>query len=168
VVGIAVMTGLVVRPVLIQNSGARYLCPYGALMGLASVAESGEEFGATTQACIDCGKCSKACPVGPEGGPSWCRSGLSSARRAWRALASSRWRNALKLGAARGEGSGCGGPRWRGRAVNPRAVAAVLAVIFLGVVLLARMSGHWQNGGAGARCNMQPWYRMRMKLAIRW
>ena len=35
--------------------------------------------------------------------------------------------------------------RWRGRVVTPRAVAAVLAVIFLGVVLLARMSGHWQT-----------------------
>jgi hypothetical protein len=35
--------------------------------------------------------------------------------------------------------------RWRGRVVTPRAVAAVLAVVFFGVVLLARMSGHWQT-----------------------
>jgi hypothetical protein len=35
--------------------------------------------------------------------------------------------------------------RWRGQVVRPRVVAAILAMIFLGVVLAARMTGHWQT-----------------------
>ncbi|HVT96358.1 MAG TPA: hypothetical protein VHE33_02560, partial [Acidobacteriaceae bacterium] len=35
--------------------------------------------------------------------------------------------------------------RWRGQAVRPRVAVAILAVIFLGVILFARMSGHWQT-----------------------
>jgi hypothetical protein len=35
--------------------------------------------------------------------------------------------------------------RWRNRAVQPRMVAAVLALIFFGMIGVARATGHWQT-----------------------
>jgi hypothetical protein len=35
--------------------------------------------------------------------------------------------------------------RWRGLVVRPRFAVAILAVIFFGLILFARMSGHWQT-----------------------
>ncbi|MGB9145122.1 MAG: hypothetical protein WCC14_04825, partial [Acidobacteriaceae bacterium] len=35
--------------------------------------------------------------------------------------------------------------RWRGRIASPRAVAAILATLFLGTVLFARITGHWRT-----------------------
>ncbi|MEO8591823.1 MAG: 4Fe-4S binding protein [Candidatus Solibacter sp.] len=52
---------LVIASVFIQNFWCRYLCPYGALMGLASLA-SPLRIRRDTSLCIDCGKCAKACP----------------------------------------------------------------------------------------------------------
>src|SRR5204863_7301682 len=52
---------LVVLSVFVQNFWCRYLCPYGALMGLVSVA-SPLRIRREASLCIDCGKCAKACP----------------------------------------------------------------------------------------------------------
>jgi hypothetical protein len=35
--------------------------------------------------------------------------------------------------------------RWRARVIRPRATVAILAVLFFGMILFARMSGHWQT-----------------------
>jgi hypothetical protein len=35
--------------------------------------------------------------------------------------------------------------RWRGRALKPQMVAVVLAVVFFGLIGVARASGHWQT-----------------------
>ena len=59
--GIVVLAALVVFSVLIQNFWCRFLCPYGALMGIVSVL-SPVKIRRDAQACIDCGKCNKACP----------------------------------------------------------------------------------------------------------
>jgi polyferredoxin len=142
VVGIAVMGWLVVLSVLIQNFWCRYLCPYGALMGLASLL-SPVKIRRDTQACIDCGKCSKACPSSLKVDELvQIRSVECTACMA--CVASCPVENALQLALPAAKAPDAAA-RWRGRAVNPRAVAAVLAVIFFGVVLLARMSWHWQT-----------------------
>ena len=52
---------LVMASVFVQNFWCRYLCPYGALMGFASLA-SPLAIRRDTSLCIDCGKCAKACP----------------------------------------------------------------------------------------------------------
>lgn len=45
----------------IRNFWCRYLCPYGALMGLFSLF-SPFKIRRSATSCIDCGKCAKACP----------------------------------------------------------------------------------------------------------
>ncbi|MDE2292607.1 MAG: 4Fe-4S binding protein, partial [Elusimicrobia bacterium] len=54
---------LVVLSVLVQDFWCRYLCPYGALMGLVSLA-SPFKIRRDSDACIDCAKCAKACSAG--------------------------------------------------------------------------------------------------------
>ncbi len=58
--GIVTMA-LVVASLFVQNFWCRYLCPYGALMGAAALV-SPVRIRRDAGLCIDCGKCSKACP----------------------------------------------------------------------------------------------------------
>jgi polyferredoxin len=60
--GMLVVGGLVVASMLVQNFWCRYLCPYGALLGLASFF-SPLRIRRDESACVDCGKCAKACPA---------------------------------------------------------------------------------------------------------
>lgn len=56
-----VVAALVLGSMVVQNFWCRYFCPYGALMGLASLA-SPLRIRRQPDLCIDCGKCAKACP----------------------------------------------------------------------------------------------------------
>jgi polyferredoxin len=142
VVGIAVVGTLVLASVLVQNFWCRYLCPYGAMMGLVSLL-SPVKIRRDAEACIDCGKCNKACPSHLSVDKLvQIRSAECTACMA--CVASCPVENALQLALpARKVGSAA--ERWRGRVVRPRTVAAILAVIFVGVVLYARVAGHWQT-----------------------
>lgn len=59
--GAIVLGILVVASVLIQNFWCRYLCPYGALLGIAALL-SPTRILRNAEGCIDCAKCAKACP----------------------------------------------------------------------------------------------------------
>jgi polyferredoxin len=59
--GLIVIGALVLLSVVIQNFWCRYLCPYGALMGLVSML-SPLKITRNVDSCIDCAKCAKACP----------------------------------------------------------------------------------------------------------
>jgi len=59
--GLIVLGILVVASVFVQNFWCRYLCPYGALLGLTSLF-SPARIRRNPEACIDCAKCAKACP----------------------------------------------------------------------------------------------------------
>jgi ferredoxin len=52
---------LVLSSIVVRNSWCRYLCPYGALMGLFSLL-SPTTIRRNTTACIRCGKCAEVCP----------------------------------------------------------------------------------------------------------
>lgn len=63
VLTLAVIGLLTVAGVWVRNFWCRYLCPYGALLGIAAwfgplVVERRED------ACVDCGRCSRQCPSG--------------------------------------------------------------------------------------------------------
>lgn len=60
-VGLMVLAILVVASIFVQNFWCRYLCPYGALLGLASIF-SPARIRRNLETCIDCAKCAKACP----------------------------------------------------------------------------------------------------------
>ena len=59
--GAIVLGVLVVASLLIQNFWCRFLCPYGALLGLVALA-SPTRIRRNVESCIDCSKCAKACP----------------------------------------------------------------------------------------------------------
>lgn len=141
-VGIVVIGCLVVLSVLIQNFWCRFLCPYGAMMGLVSLL-SPVKIRRDSEACIDCGKCSKACPSHlrvdelVQIRSAECTSCMAC-------VASCPVENALQL-ALPPRKAETAAARWRGLVVRPRTAAAIVVVIFLGVVLFARMSGHWRT-----------------------
>ncbi|WP_432823288.1 4Fe-4S binding protein [Trichloromonas sp.] len=58
---LAVIAVLSILSVFYQNFWCRYLCPYGALLGFFSML-SPLKIRRDQAACIDCGKCSRACP----------------------------------------------------------------------------------------------------------
>src|SRR6185312_15896353 len=58
----AVVVGvLALLSIFVQNLWCRYLCPYGALLGMVSLG-SPTKIKRYADPCIDCGKCAKACP----------------------------------------------------------------------------------------------------------
>ncbi len=142
-IGIAVIMVLTLLSILIQNFWCRFLCPYGALMGLVSLL-SPVKIRRGQQACIDCGKCNKACP-----------SHLSVDRLVqirsvectgcMECVAVCPAENALQLALPPRQRSESAASRWRHRALKPQTIAAVLALVFLGLVGAARLSGHWQT-----------------------
>ena len=56
-----VISGLIILSILIPNFWCRYLCPYGAVLGILSFLSMGRIRHDLSQ-CTDCGKCEKACP----------------------------------------------------------------------------------------------------------
>jgi polyferredoxin len=56
-----VLAGIVIASILVQNFWCRYLCPYGAFLGLVSMF-SPARITRNADTCIDCAKCAKACP----------------------------------------------------------------------------------------------------------
>lgn len=56
-----VIAVLFVLSIVIRNFWCRFLCPYGALLGLFSLI-SPAKIQRNTKSCIDCGLCNKACP----------------------------------------------------------------------------------------------------------
>lgn len=59
--GVIVLGALVVASLFIQNFWCRYLCPYGALLGITALF-SPLRIRRNPESCIDCAKCAKACP----------------------------------------------------------------------------------------------------------
>jgi polyferredoxin len=56
-----VIAVLFILSILIRNFWCRFLCPYGALLGILSFLSS-NKIQRNTKSCIDCGLCNKACP----------------------------------------------------------------------------------------------------------
>lgn len=130
---------------VVEGVWCRYACPYGALMGLVSLA-SPLKIRREASLCIDCAKCARACPAGlavdrlvqiRSAECTACMSCVSSCP-AEGALRFSL--PGVSLPAAQAAAT----PRYR-RAVTPMAFAGVLALIFFGFVLVARATNHWQT-----------------------
>ncbi|HSK08003.1 MAG TPA: 4Fe-4S binding protein [Vicinamibacterales bacterium] len=129
-VGAIVILVLVVLSVLVKNAWCRYLCPYGALLGLFSVL-SPVAIRRKPDACIDCAKCAKACPS------------LLPVDRLTR-VTSAECTGCLECVAAC-PAAGALDLEVAGRPVAARAVAWGLAAVFAGFVGAAMATGHWHS-----------------------
>lgn len=137
-----VIAALVLLSILIENVWCRYLCPYGALMGLASLL-SPLKIRRNPSACIDCGKCMHACPAAlPVDKLVQIRSVECTACMA--CVAACPAEGALQFSLPLAKQPATALPRYR-RAVTPAAMVAILAGIFFGVILFARATNHWQT-----------------------
>lgn len=128
---LVVVAVIAILSVVIQNFWCRYLCPYGALLGLVAIF-SPTRIRRDADACIDCAKCTKACPsrlpvgvisevISPECTLCMTCVAVCPVKDALRAKVTPK------------------------RAVSPWAVAATIAVLFLGIVLVAKLAGHWDS-----------------------
>ncbi len=126
-----VLATLVVLSLLVQNFWCRYLCPYGALVGLAALL-SPLRIRRNPATCIDCAKCAKVCPAWlPVDRLLQVRSAECTA--CLECIAVCPVADALELSAPR-----------KGR-VPAWAMAAGIALLFAGIVGWAKFSGHWET-----------------------
>ena len=139
----AIVIGLLVLlSMLVENFWCRYLCPYGALLGLASLL-SPVKIRRDTEACIDCAKCARACPAHlPVDQLIQIRSAECSACMICVSVCPAE--DALQF-ALPPRKAAAPARRWYRRALSPVVVAAALAYIFLGLVLWARATNHWKT-----------------------
>jgi polyferredoxin len=128
---LVVLAGL---SLVVKNTWCRYLCPYGALMGLVALV-SPTRIVRNADACIDCAKCAKACPAGlPVDVLTSVTSAECTACMSCVAVCPAAGALDLTFGLPR-----------RRRAVPPWAVAAAILLVFLGIVGYARVAGHWHT-----------------------
>jgi polyferredoxin len=139
----AIVIGLLVLlSMLIQNFWCRYLCPYGALLGITSLL-SPVKVRRDVEACIDCGKCARACPSRLAVDQLvQIRSVECTACMACVAACSAE--NALQFSLIPRKAA-TPAERWRSRTLSPIVVAVALACIFLGLVVTGKATGHWQT-----------------------
>jgi polyferredoxin len=133
--GALVVLGITIASIFVQNFWCRYLCPYGAFMGLFSLISPAR---ITRQAdtCIDCAKCAKACPAAlPVDKLMQVRSAectgclecvaVCPAKETLTMTVSVGWRKRLAI------------PDW--------CMAAGIAIIFVGLVGYAKFTSRWNS-----------------------
>ncbi len=132
-----VLLVLVVASFAVPYAWCRYLCPYGALLGVLSLL-SPVRIKRHADACIDCGLCTKACPS---------RLQVDRADRVrsdecfgcLSCVAACPVPAALRLET----------PGRRGRIVRPLVFAALVAGLFFGGIGIAKLAGVWKTGITG-------------------
>ncbi len=134
-VGVIVMGVLAVGSVFVQGVWCRYLCPYGALLGLFSWA-SPVKVRRNADLCVSCGLCDKACMA---------RLAISSKT----AVASPECTGCLDCVAVcpKTDALAVGTAH---RRLGPIVYAAAVVALFLTGYVGARAAGAWQNGMSDA------------------
>ena len=124
---------LVLLSVVIKNFWCRFLCPYGALLGIAGWV-SPLKITRNTQTCVDCELCTKACPASIR---------VHKAKRVWSdectscmaCVAVCPVKATLEVR-----------PGMRGRAVPPWVYGTLVTGLFVAITGMAMLTGFWQNG----------------------
>jgi polyferredoxin len=134
--GLIVIGALVIASLFVQNFWCRYLCPYGALLGLAGFF-SPLRIRRNESACIDCGKCSKACPAQL---PVHNLVSIKSAEctGCLECVAACPAKGALQM-------APIASPQPERKAMPAWAMAAGIAILFFGIAGFAKSIGHWDT-----------------------
>jgi polyferredoxin len=141
--GLIVIGILVVASLLIQNFWCRYLCPYGALFGLASLL-SPVFIRREPEACIDCAKCAKACPsLLPVDKLVTVRSAECTGCLACVSVCPVE--DALSLALSQAHTL-----RAKKRRIPAWALAMGIALVFFGMVGYAKLTDHWKSNVTNA------------------
>jgi polyferredoxin len=134
--GAMVIAVLLVGSVFVKNLWCRYLCPYGALVGIVSLF-SPTRIRREADACFDCAKCAKACPsLLPVDTLTTVKS--AECTGCLECVAVCPAEGALRLSVG------------RSRAIPTWAVATTIALIFLGIVGYAQITGRWHSNVSDA------------------
>jgi polyferredoxin len=130
-----IVLGLLISSIFIQNFWCRYLCPYGAFLGFASIL-SPMRISRVESTCIDCAKCAKACPSSlPVDKLVQIRS--VECTGCLECVAVCPAKDTLVATAPYG--------LKRRRAIPAWSMAASIAILFFGLVGYAKLSGHWET-----------------------
>jgi polyferredoxin len=140
--GAIVIGVMILSSVIIKNFWCRYLCPYGALMGLVSLA-SPVKIRRDEETCIDCAKCAKACPSQL---PVDRLVQISSAEctACMSCVAVCPAENALQFSLPPRRADEFA-ERWAARTLDPWVVAAAIALVFFGIVGYAKATSNWKR-----------------------
>jgi len=128
---LGVFLTLLVLSLLLKNPFCRYLCPYGALLGLVAML-SPIRVTRNIERCVSCGVCSQVCPTYID---VMRKKSVNSPEciGCWRCVSHCRFNQALSM-------------RVAGRFAIPGIVFALLVVlVFWGGSLVGKASGHWQT-----------------------
>ena len=133
--GLIVLGVFILASVFIQNFWCRFLCPYGALLGLTSWL-SPARIRRNERTCIDCAKCAEACPSAlPVDKLVQIRS--VECTGCLECVAVCPAQDALTMSLPKILGARPSLPAW--------AMAAGIALLFLGVAGFAKATGHWES-----------------------
>jgi polyferredoxin len=136
--GLIVLGVLVAASVFVQNFWCRFLCPYGALLGLTSWF-SPARIRRNEQTCIDCAKCAKACPSAlPVDKLVQIRS--VECTGCMECLAVCPAQDALMMSLPKMIAT-----KPKNAAIPAWAMAVAIAVMFLGVAGFAKATGRWNS-----------------------
>ncbi|AJE04529.1 4Fe-4S binding protein [Geobacter pickeringii] len=129
---LVVILVLLVLSLPVRNPFCRYLCPYGALLGLVSML-SPVKVTREGKACVACGVCTQVCPAYI---PVMAKERVHSEEciGCWRCVSHCRAMGALDM-------------KFPGRklVVNAILFAALVVLFFVGASLVGRATGHWKS-----------------------
>ena len=136
--GLIVLGVLAVVSLFVPNFWCRFLCPYGALLGLTSWIGP-LRIRRSTETCIDCAKCAKVCPSAlPVDKLVQIRSVECTGCLECVAVCPAQDALSMSLPKLIAE-------QPRKAALSAWAMAAGIAMLFLGVAGFAKATGHWQS-----------------------